>query len=62
MEQVEVGISKAGMVMLSQESTVDEPDVILLHPSQIEVVCQWLREARDEALEAISRGELPEGE
>ena len=60
MEQVEVGITKQGMIRVEQSdsSLGDDPSIVVLHPSQIDVVCQWLK--RDEALKLFKEGTLPE--
>jgi len=61
MEQVEVNIGKKGMILVEQKDPLgNESPVIELHPSQIDVVCQWLKEARDEAVRLVKAGELPE--
>jgi hypothetical protein len=62
MEQVEVGITKLGMIRIEQSdsSLGDDPSIVVLHPSQIDVVCQWLKEARDEVLKLFKEGTLPE--
>lgn len=61
MERVKVSVNDDGMVVIEQADPLDETagDYITLHPSQIELVCQWLREARDEAQNAPQRKERP---
>jgi hypothetical protein len=52
MESVNVSVNEQGMVQIEQENPVDPEGgaCITLHPSQIDLVCEWLREASKEAL------------
>ena len=60
MEPITVAIDKHGRVVLEQAYERDDPETVTLHPMQVELVCQCLREARDKAIEMQERGEVPE--
>jgi len=49
MFEVEVGVTQQRMIRLAQGS-LDDEQVIVLHPSQVEAVCKWILEVRDEIL------------
>jgi len=55
MFDVEVGVTQQEMIRLSQGFGDDE-QVIVLHPAQVEHVCKWILEVRDEIL----AGEYPD--
>ena len=48
MRQIKVFINEKSYICISQYSALDEDALILLHPDQLELFIQWLREARDE--------------
>jgi hypothetical protein len=52
MEQVEISVTEAGRVLIEQPDPMD-PDrggCVELEPDQIDMVCDWLKEARAEAM------------
>ncbi len=49
MFEVEVGVTQHCMIRLGQGS-LDDEQVIVLHPSQADAVCKWILEVRDEIL------------
>lgn len=53
MEAVEVGLAKSGLVRIEQnrDHQREDPAVIVIHHSQVETLCDFLRQARDEAVE-----------
>jgi Flp pilus assembly CpaF family ATPase len=55
MEPIEVYLNKNGEVCISQEySSMEEKHIIALNPSQVDVVIQWLKEVKAEALKVDS--------
>jgi len=52
MEQVEVSVSKDGKVVIEQpnEMNPEYSGYVELQPDQIDMVCDWLKQARDEAI------------
>lgn len=47
MEPVEVEVTDDGSIRLASFGRDGTPREILLHPAQISLLCEWLREARD---------------
>lgn len=58
-EQIEVFINNGGSISIAQENNYDEPSVVGVHPSQVELLCQWLRDAAKE-LEQIESKKIAE--
>jgi hypothetical protein len=52
MERVEVSVSENGKVVIQQDDdhNPEYSGSVELHPDQIDMVCEWLKEARDEAM------------
>jgi len=50
MDAVEVYVNKEGSITIKQDSAMkQETDYVTLHPTQVETVIGWLREAKAEA-------------
>lgn len=49
MMQVKVYVGGSSMICLSQQNFGEDDTVVILHPSQIDVVIEWLKEAKQEA-------------
>jgi len=50
MEEVEVYVGDDNSVILKQPNPTKGDAVIILNPLQIDIVVEWLREAKEEAL------------
>ncbi len=48
MFDIEVGVTQQDMIRIAQGDM--EEQVIVLHPAQVEFVCKWILEVRDEIL------------
>ncbi len=46
MTQLKVSLTDAGLVCLEQDQYPDEPLLIQIHPDQVDLVCQWMQEAK----------------
>ena len=50
MKHITVYVNEAGNVTIEQKGVVgDHPDQVVITPDQVDLVVQWLQEARDEA-------------
>jgi hypothetical protein len=47
MEAITIETDKDGMIRISQPDFGDGGNVLIVHPDQIEILCQWLKEERD---------------
>ena len=59
MEQVKVSVSPERMIVIEQDDHGSEfNSIVVLHPDQVETVCEWMRKARDEAVakQGLARG------
>jgi hypothetical protein len=52
MEEVEAYVGEDGSVVLKQPNPTKEDSIIILNPLQIDIVVEWLREAKEEALKS----------
>jgi hypothetical protein len=52
MEAVEVYVGEAGHVCIKGEDYGNGGDVVLIAPEQVDVLIEWLKEVKAEALEA----------
>lgn len=50
MEEVEVYVGDDGNVIMKQPNPTKEAALIVLNPLQIDIVVEWLKEAKEEAL------------
>jgi hypothetical protein len=50
MEEVEVYVGDDGSVIMKQPNPSQGDAIIVLNPLQIDIVVEWLREAKEEAL------------
>ena len=53
MVPVKVYISDKGFVCIEQDLGLTDPDIVVLHPSQVDTVIQWLREALNELKDTV---------
>ena len=52
MEEVEVYVGDDGSVILKQPNPSKGDSIITLNPLQIDIVVEWLKEAKEEALKS----------
>ena len=50
MRSLKVYAHSSGTIWIEQPSSRDEPVVVEVHPSQVDLLCQWLLEVRNEVL------------
>jgi hypothetical protein len=61
MEQVEVYVKRDQVFISQQDSSAGDEQMVVLSPHQIDILVQWLQEAKAEALEyPVREDEEPE--
>lgn len=52
MESVEVHVGQQGHVVIKQAGPGPEESLVLLHPMQVDLVIEWLRACKDQAMKS----------
>lgn len=51
MQQVKAYVNTSGNIVLVQGDGVNDDGIVCLNPAQIDLVIQWLKELKEEAIE-----------